>query len=158
MTIASNAKTKVYVGGTASMANIAAYDAETWTEIGSIEDAGSVGDTASEIKAEFLGDARVRKFKGARDAGSMKLEVGFNVSDLGQIALRLAATDDFPRNFKVVLNDKPNLTTGTNTEFFFAALVMSAEVGMGSSKGIVKQTFDLSISTEILLDPATAGA
>lgn len=150
MTIASNAKTRLFVAAsTTSVSTLVAFEALTWVEIKNVEDAGSFGDKADEISVEFLGDARKRRFKGARDAGSMKIKVGFDAVDAGQVILRAAVSDDFNRPFKVVLNDAP-AADGTGSEFYFSALVMGAEVELGQSKNVVTQSFDVAISSDVL--------
>lgn len=159
MTIASNAKTRVFVSASTTIpSNLTGFEALTWIEVGSIEDAGAIsGDSASEIKVEMLGNARVQKFKGARDGGDMKIVCGYDAADLGQNALRTAAKDDFNRPIKISLNDAPN-ATGTGSEFFFSALIMSAEVELKTSKDIIKQNFSLSVNSDVLSVPAAAGA
>jgi hypothetical protein len=154
MTITVTAKTKIYVGTTAAAANLTQFEADTWTEIKQVEDLGEFGDAAEEITFTTLEDARVRKLKGARDAGVIELVVARDAADAGQGKLRDAVNDDHAVNVKVVMNDAP--VDGTPTEFFFRGLVMGMRTNFGSAKDVVKTSFNISIVSEILEVPAAA--
>src|SRR5690606_29390621 len=136
----------------ASSANLAAYEAATWTEVKGIEDLGEFGDEAEVVKFTTLEDSRVRKLKGTSDAGAIELVVGRDAADAGQIALRAATKTRDPYGFKVELDDAP--AAGEPSMFYFAALVMSGRVQIGTANDVVKQAFNLEIDSEPLEVPA----
>lgn len=151
MAIFAAAKSKIYIGTTAAKTDATGYASDTWTEIGQVEDIGEFGDKAEQIKWTALGDSRVRKLKGARDAGTVEVTCGFDATDAGQTALRTAADDDVGYNFKVALNNK--LATNGSV-FYFNALVNGSPMKMGNVNDVVRQVFSLDVtSTVIPVDP-----
>src|SRR3954447_23744301 len=95
-------------------ADAAAWAALTWTEIGLLESIGEYGDQSSIITAAVLGDGRMRKAKGARDAGDMQLFALPKTADTGQQAIIAAEAtyNTFP--FKVTLPNKLTAPGGTD--------------------------------------------
>ena len=85
----------------------ALYKADTYVDIGEVEDLGEFGDTFSSVTFTSLRDGRVRKYKGTADAGDLTLAVGLDNGDLGQAKLKIAHRDrskgDY--NIKITLND-----------------------------------------------------
>lgn len=160
MAILSNAKTRVFIGGefegsyASDAAAVAAYEALTWTEIGNVSDLGEFGDEAQEITYEVLGEARVLKHKGVRDAGEVPLTCAFDRADAGQTMLRQAANSSKRYAVKVELDDAP--TGGTPTRYYFAVLVRSARIGLGGANDIVELNAASSITSAILEVPAEA--
>ena len=155
MAISTTAKSKVYIGTTVAATTLLQYEADTFTEVKQIEDIGEFGDEAEEIKVLTVEDSRVRKLKGARDAGTVELTVGRDALDAGQDALRAASLTDFAYNVKVILNDAPS-STGTPTKFYFRAMVASARNKLGGANDVTKQTFALAVTSEILEVSAAA--
>ncbi len=86
MAINSAANTKVYIGPTTAAADATAYAALSWTEIKEVESLPAFGDSASTINFTALADARVRKRKGARDAGQLAFNCAHDPLDPGQLA------------------------------------------------------------------------
>ena len=105
MTVNSAGGSKLYIGSTDTLTLQAEYEAESYSEIGEIENAGELGDQSAAITFTALADSRVRKFKGPRDAGTMTVVVGDDPSDAGQAALIAAEAQPFNYNFKLELND-----------------------------------------------------
>lgn len=133
---------------------IAAFEALTWTKIGSVEDLGEFGDEASEITFSSLDDRRVQKFKGTFDAGTVTVQTGSDPTDAGQLAMIEAFATDFDYPFRVTLNDA--LTVGgTPTTLYFAGKVMSKRRNVGDVENVVRQSFPVGINTEIIEVPAT---
>lgn len=107
MTVTTSAAAKVYVGPQAGDAvdSLAEFDALNYTLIGEVQSLGQFGDEAKIVTFEALGDSRVRKSKGARDAGSFEIVCGRDPSDVGQIALKGAQLTNKTYAFKVVGGD-----------------------------------------------------
>jgi hypothetical protein len=129
-------------------ATLASLDAETYIEVGEVEDAGQVGDESADISFTALLDARTRHFKGARNAGVMTVVVGHDSTDEGQEALINAEATTWDYAFKVQLNDATSLT-GEGTIFYFAAKVMSKRINIGNVANVVKATYQLAVDTAL---------
>jgi hypothetical protein len=147
MAIHAAAKSKIYIGTTKATSLVADYTSDTWTEVGQVEDIGEFGDKAEQIKFTALSDSRVRKLKGARDAGTLEVTVARDSTDAGQDALRAAAAADVGYNFKIVLNDKIDTSGST---FYFKALVNGSPIKMGDANAVIRQVFSLDVSSDIL--------
>ena len=154
--ITATAKSKIFIGTTAPASSVGDYDGDTWTEVKSVEDLGEFGDSAEEISFSTIEDARVQKLKGIRDAGTIELICGRDAADAGQVKLRAAMASDDAFNFNVRMNDAP--AGGTPTEFFFKARVMGRKNVFGKGNEVVRESFTLSITSEILEVPAAAEA
>lgn len=153
MSVQSSSGCKFYIGPSNSVAaNEAAYDALSYTEVAEIENLGEFGDQINQVNFTALADARVRKFKGSKDAGTINLELGLDVDDAGQAALEAArddtsaATEEYA--FKVELND----SAGTNpTTYYFRGLVLTAgRITIGSTDSIVKNMCTVAINSAIV--------
>lgn len=124
-----------------------------WTEVGLIEDLGEDGDEAAAVTGTAVGDARVRKAKGARDAGTKTVVCFHDPLDAGQLAMSNAQQSSSKFAFKEVLNDGP---TGYNdTIRYFSAYVMSERQRKGTNDNIVRNTYNLAIDSQIYIDPAS---
>lgn len=117
--ILTTAGTKVYIGPqvTSAIGTLAEFDALSYTEIKKVQSIGEFGDEAKTVTSEDIGDARVRKAKGSRDAGQFEMTVSHDPSDAGQTAVRAAELTNFPYAIKVVPNDPvtPDATPATVT-------------------------------------------
>lgn len=153
MTIASAAGAKVFIGTTVLATTESAFAADTYLEIGQVEDLGEFGDESEAITFASLGDARVRKLKGARDAGTLVLVVGRDPLDPGQIALKAAEKTSFEHNIKIIANDAPD-ADHTNSVYYFRGLVMSARDSYAQQNTVVRTTFNIGINSAILEVPA----
>lgn len=158
MTVTSTAGAKLYIGPASPDADDATEWAALtpWVEVGSIEDLGEFGGEAEILTRNYLGQVAATKLKGARDNGTMSVVVGRDALDPGQIAMRAAEQTEFPYAFKVELDDRP-APGGTDSVYYFAAIVASAKHGMGEANNVTTTTFALGISGAILEVPATAG-
>lgn len=154
MAIASTTGARIFIGPTTAAADLAAYQALTYVEIGEVESIGEFGDQASTITFTSLGDARVRKRKGVRDAGDLSVTVANDPHDAGQLAAIAAEKTSFTYAIKVVVADAPD-ANDTDSTFYFHALVSSARLNVGAANEIVKRVFAMLIDTEIFEDPST---
>jgi hypothetical protein len=135
---------------------LAEYEALTWVEIGMIEDLGEVGDVSTEVSGAAIGDGRVRKAKGARNAGTMAVIAFHDPFDVGQLKLIEAEGTNDNYAFKIELADGPP-TPGTNTFQYFRGLVMSKGLRLGTNDNIMRRVFNIGVNTAITEDIATVG-
>jgi|SRR5215213_4703616 len=145
---ASGSKFSIAAAVTTEPASASAYSALTWTEVGMIESLGEYGDEAATIDFAVLGDGRVRKAKGASDAGNMAVTCAHIAGDVGQIAMVAAQLTKLTYPFKVELANK--LTGGGTNEFnYFLGLVMSKRVNVGANDNVVRRTFSVAVTSKI---------
>ena len=142
------------IGSTNGADTEALYKADTYVDVGEIEDLGEFGDTFSSVTFTSLRDGRVRKYKGTADAGDLTLTVGLDNGDLGQAALKTAHKDrargDY--NIKVTLNDgDPDAVPAVlPTTFYMRGKVMNNTVAPGAADNVVRRNVTIGINSEIL--------
>ncbi|WMN15600.1 hypothetical protein QL104_19785 [Pseudomonas piscis] len=145
---------RLAIGGKTGADSEIEYKADTYVDVGEIEDLGEFGDTFSSVNFTALSDGRVRKYKGTADAGNMTLTVGLDNGDAGQKAVGVAHKDRTKGNYnvKVTLNDgDPGATPAIlSTTFYFGVKVMNNTVAPGSADNVVRRNMTLAINTEIL--------
>lgn len=157
MTVRTTSGTRIYIGSATLIGSGSppfAYDDDSYTEIGEVENLGEFGDEANTVKFTAIGDARVRNLKGARDAGVMALVCGRDPLDAGQVALDAAQNTNFAYNFKVVAADAPN-EDYSDSVFYFTALVASARNQFGSNDDVSKKMYNLAIGTAVSETPSS---
>jgi hypothetical protein len=129
----------------------AEYEADSYTNIGDIENIGPFGDERSIVRFTSLADGRVQKARGVADAGDQTISYAHKTGDAGQVALLAAfavtsqAADEF--NFRVQLNDA--ITTNKTTRYY-RARVASQRVREITNDGAVIVEAILAISTAVL--------
>lgn len=144
---------KFYIGGPGKPANLAAFEAESYIEVGEIEDLGQVGDESSEVTFVTLADGRVRKFKGPRDAGTQAIVCGATSSDEGQVAMIAAEGTPLDYAFKYELNDQLTIS-GTPTIGYYYGKVMGKRRNIGVATNVVRYNFNVGVnSAPIEVDP-----
>lgn len=159
MAINANANSRLFISPTAVIPDtINAMDLATaiaffegitdWVEVEEVEDLGTIGDTAEAITFTAIGNARVRKLKGPKDAGTQSVVVGRDPLDDGQEEMIEAEGGAFNYPFRVVLNDAP-LPGYANSELFYAGLVMSKATNMGNVSNVHRRNFDIGINTGV---------
>lgn len=154
MTINTAGGVRLFIGSAPASATLPDFEADSYVEIGEVEDAGQVGDESAQITFTSLKDSRVRKLKGPRDAGTMTVVCGADTTDEGQDALIAAEATVFDYNFKVMLNDQLTLS-GVPTTLYFAAKVMSKRRNIGNVSNVVRYTFNLGVNSAIFEVNAT---
>lgn len=157
MAISATSGAKVYIGPVTAAATASAYAALTWVEIGNVETIGEFGDASSTISFTSLSDNRVRKLKGARDAGDLTVTCGHDPLNAGQIAAIAAEATKFAYAIKVTLEDSAD-ANDTDSVFYFHAKVMSKRLNPGGATDVTKRVFVLGIDTEIIEDLSDAVA
>ncbi len=150
---------RFYIGGhsvtSTQMDTLAEFEANTtWTEVGLIEDLGEVGDESSEVTGAAIGDGRIRKAKGARNAGTMAIKCFHDPLDTGQLAMIAAeaTNDNYP--FKIILPDSPS-GAYSDTIQYFRGLVMSKRLQLGTNDNLMRRMFNVGVNSEIFEDPAS---
>jgi hypothetical protein len=129
------------------------YEALTWTEVMEVEDLGNIGDVSTEVTGAAIGDSRIRKAKGARNAGTMNV-ICFDTVPLddGQVAVIAAEASYDNYAFKI---EFPPPATGTPEIWYFRGLVMSNELRLGTNDNIRRRAFNIGVNSAITIDPAT---
>jgi hypothetical protein len=149
--------TRVFIGVqvASTVDTIAEFQATSvWTEIGLVESVGQYGDQANSVKFEALGDGRVRKSKGARDAGTLAIVCGHDPTDVGQAALIAAEATNLNYSFKVILPDAP--VGYSDTIQYFRGLVMGKQLNVGNNENIIRNNFSVEINSEIFEETASS--
>jgi len=154
--IETTSGTKFFISTTAAASTVdtlAEYEALTWTEIQEVEDLGNVGDVSSEVTGAAIGDSRIRKAKGARNAGTMNVICFDTVPlDAGQTAVIAAETSNSNYAFKIEL---PEPAVGTAATIYFRGLVMSNEYRLGTNDNIRRRAFNIGVNSALTEEPAT---
>lgn len=161
MPIVATGGTKVFIGGPLppKSADFVAgdFEDEIWVEIGSMEDAGTFGDTSTEITFDDIGKNRTQKLKGTRNAGNLELVCGIDYADPGQIALIAAEKTPHDYAFMVEFNDKPAAgASPKNSKRYFIAKVMSASEALSTANNVMKLNATLGINSNIVHVSASA--
>lgn len=163
--ISASAGTKVYVGPQVALntltvlsdpdavLNFEAIAENDWVEVGGVESLGEFGDQSNAITFASLGDSRLLKLKGVRDAGTMAMVVGRDPEDEGQLAMEAAEKTPGNYRFRVVMNDEPT-DAYSPTTFYFAGQVMSRSVNVADVNAVTRRTYNVGINTPIYEDPA----
>lgn len=154
MTVNTASGAKLFIGGTTPTSTLVAFAALTWVEVGEIEDLGEFGDESAQVEFTALSDARVRKLKGPRNAGSITVVTGDDPLDTGQIAMEAAEASPLAYNFKVTLNDARTVG-GTNSNHYFRGKVFSKRRNVGNASNVVKRTFTVGVDTAVLATDPT---
>lgn len=148
--------TRVFIGAAATSAvdTVAEFEATSmWVEVGLVESVGEIGDEANPVTFQALGDGRVRKAKGARDAGTMALVCGHDPTDTGQAAVEAAEATNNNYMFKLVLPDGP--VGYSDTILYFRGLVMGKRKNIGNNENVIRNQYNVGINSEIFADPAS---
>lgn len=125
-----------------------------WIEVGETENLGTIGDSAQSIPFIATGNSRVRKVKGASDAGNHQVICGRDPLDLGQIAMITAASQHYNHPFKIVAADVPPGTTTPSSQFY-AGIVMGKPTQWNDNNSVTRRTFNVEINTAVYEQAAT---
>ncbi len=161
MTLYATAGMKLFIGSAQEQksTNFVAADfaAEDWEEIGSLENLGSLGDTAKAITQEIIGEGRDKVLKGTRSAGNLEIVAAINNADLGQVAAIAAEKTPFDYAFKLEMNDKPAAgASPKNSQRLFIAKVMSASEQYDTANSVMKRNFSLAVNSNVVFVAASA--
>jgi hypothetical protein len=146
----------IAIGTTAAATTAAQFAADSYTEVGEVEEIGEFGDQRNPVQFAALSDGRVRKARGTADAGDVPVIYAHKTADGGQDALKTAydtvsqSLDEF--NFRIQLNDSLGVSA---TTFYFRAKIMSRRVQSISNDGIVRAQSLLAINSPVVEVAAT---
>ena len=154
--IQTTSGSKFYISTAAATSvtdTVTEYEAMTFTEIEEIEDLGNIGDVSTEVTGAAIGDSRIRKAKGARNAGTMNVVCFDTVPlDAGQLAVIEAEATNSNYAFKI---NNPEPAVGTAALIYFRGLVMSNEVRYGTNDNIRRRAFNIGVNSALTEEPAT---
>lgn len=156
MSFASASGSKFYIGSQTTDATDqqAEFEADSYLQVGEVETIGAFGDEAALVTFTSLADARVRKRKGSKNAGSIQLSCAYDADDAGQDAMEAAEASQLPYNFKVEFNDAEAGETTPST-FYFRGLVMSKNFDGVTNDSIIMRNFTVEIDSAVIeVDPA----
>lgn len=140
---------------TSSVDTLAEFEATSqWIEVGLIEDLGEIGDESSAVTGAAIGDGRIRKAKGARDAGTMSIVCFHDPIDTGQLAVITAEGTNNNYGFKIILPDSPS-GAYSDTIQYFRGLVMSKRLRLGTNDNIMRRVFMVGVNSQVYEDPAS---
>lgn len=151
MSIFASSGAKLYIGSQNSDPDtvLADYQADSFIEVAEVESLGDFGDESGDITFTSLSDARVKHLKGPRDAGSMPIVVGDDMTDAGQTAMEAAEASPLDFTFKVVLNNAITVG-GSGSEHYFIGKVMSKKRAVGSATDVTKKNFTVGINSPVV--------
>jgi hypothetical protein len=123
------------------------FAAKTYSAIGLVEDIGEYGDQANDVTFAAIGDGRVRRSKGARDAGVLQVVCAYDPADTGQLqAITAEAANGANANyaFKIVHQDAGNMV------HYFRGIVMSKRLRVGTNDNVVRQVFNIAVNSPVV--------
>ena len=130
------------------------FSGVVWTEIKKWTQMGPFGDTAQLITTDLISEARTKKQKGTRNAGSMQNVFAIDNLDPGQLAVIAAEKTIYDYPIKVELNDKPS-GGSTNSLRLFIALIMQGQDAGGGANTIQALNAMFEINSNIVHVAAT---
>jgi len=101
------------------------------------------------VTGAVIGDGRMRKSKGARDAGEFTVTAFEDSTDVGQAALIVAEGTNNNYPFKVELPNKL-VPAGTNGLQYFKGLVSGKRLNVGSNDNLVRRTFTIGLNSVVV--------
>jgi len=120
-----------------------------WVEVEEVEDFGTFGDASEAINFTAVGNKRVRKLKGPKEAGTQSVIVGRDPLDDGQEEMITAEGTDFNYAFRVEFNDARS-TNHSKSNLYYAGMVMSKANNAGNVSNVVRRNFDIGINTGVI--------
>lgn len=161
MPVFATAGSKVFIGTAMDDSNedlvAADFTDQTWTEIDFVESIGTFGDAANAIESSFIGRGRVLKAKGVRNAGTLELVMGLDLTDAGQLALLAAEKVPNSFAFRIQFNDAPASGSSPKPSTrMFVGLVMTATEQLDAADNIMKLNTSIGINSNIVRTQASA--
>lgn len=116
-----------------------AYEALTFTPIGEITGAGTVGRTYAIVNHQPLATRGVVKLKGSFDDGTVQAPAAYAPGDAGQVIVQAALDSDNFYSFRETLQD--------GTKIFYQAQVTSAPITADGVDSIVSTAISLAVKS-----------
>ena len=112
----------VEIGGTGAHADAAAYEGDTYTSVGIVDQLPEHGSTSTVVTAQPLNTDEVAR-KGTRTFPETTMPLYHVPGDAGLAALEAAEQSRSPYAFRIEWPDAVTPTTGHGTRHYFRALV-----------------------------------
>jgi len=157
MAVITASGTHVYIGAAVTDAcdTTGEFAAATpYVEIGLLETVGEYGDSSAVVNFAVIGDGRVRKAKGARDAGELTLTSAHDPLDTGQLAMIAAEATKNSYAFKVVIPDR-SVPANVDSIHYFRGKVNSKRLNVGTNDNVVRRMFTVLVDSQIYEIPGT---
>jgi hypothetical protein len=118
MAVYSMAFATIHIGTTGAGSDLAEMEADTFVQIGEVQNFSALSDTQNFASFTSLESGRTVQSKSSKSGDNVTVTVGYDPDDVGQVALRAAAavTTQAAYNMKVVYND-PAATNATSIYF-----------------------------------------
>jgi hypothetical protein len=138
-----------------SVDSLAEISALTYEIVTGVMTLGTFGDVRNLVTFSIIGDGRVRKLRGAADAGTLTFQVAFDSEDAGQLAMIAASDGGDEFAFQVITNDgqPPN----PNSEWYFRGLVTSSQLNVENNDSVLSMTFNVAVNSQVWRDLSAAG-
>lgn len=138
-----------------AVADLAAYDALTWVEVGMVESIGEFGPEGQIGSYTPLGTGIACKFRGTTDNGELSLSIAKTTTDTGLTTLIARQGNANEAAFKVELSEVGTTTEGhlvpaKHQRYVFLGLVKSARITVGTGDDVVKVSVGIPITGDII--------
>lgn len=140
MAVRTSAGTTLKVSSAAPATfNTAGYTALTFTAVGEVTDLGEFGREYALVTHNPVGNRSTQKFKASFNEGTINLSLGLDTDDAGQILMKAGLVSDNAYSFEVA--------TQNGDKYYFAAMITSWKVGVGSVDSITTASCTLELTT-----------
>lgn len=130
---------------------ISEFSALTWVELTGVETIGEFGDNAQLATFNLLAEGRVRKLKGAKDAGDITVTCAHDPLSASQAAMVGFSALPYSYAFKVLAADGAD-ANDTDSAFYFIGKVMSAPYVPGDANTPNRRNYNVAIDTQVWED------
>ena len=140
MTARSSAGSSIKISaGNPATFDAAGFGALSFTSIGEVTNIGDFGRVYQLIKHNPLATRDTKKLKGSYDPGSAELQLALDNADAGQVLAKAASVSDSAYSFVVTSQD--------GHKWYFQALVIEFQVGIGAVNDITKAKIKIEITS-----------
>jgi hypothetical protein len=130
----------------------AGFEALTWVEVGQIVNVGETGSNTNVVSQDYWGTEVTQKRTGITNAGDPTVEVGEDLNDAGQNAMRAVANDGNFYAFRIDNLLLSGQTTPART--YNRGLVLGPVTNNGGVEDWANHVFTLGLVQEqLLVDP-----
>ena len=147
---------KVFISPTAQAATMdqAAFEAvNDWEEVANVVTVGETGANTNVVSQDYWGTTVTQKQTGITNAGDPTVEVGVDLDDVGQTAMRTVANNG--GYYAVKIEDPLLPTQATPVTKYNRGLVLGPVDSNGDVEGWNNQTFTLGLVQEQITVNAT---
>lgn len=153
MAITQSGGTKLFIGGTGSLAG-----ESSWQQVAEIVNMDEILRQWELVTHTPLDTRLTDKFKGAKNDGGLTIQLGRDLADAGQADMNAAFESDSKYNFKIELPDDIGGTGDSPTTITFKALVMSFSANVADVNSMVGATAALELQTGTYTEDAASAA